>query len=81
MSMVDKLEKVVRLGQEIANSQGKNVFLRYLYDFLANGFDRNLFLIMLMKYHILTQEYLEVIGLLEDKEVLKLLISSILSSS
>ena len=80
MYTVDQLEKIVKLGGKIAESEGKNVFLSYLKDFLNTGFDKNLFLIMLMKYHILTQEYLDIIDMLEDKEVLKLLISSILHS-
>ena len=81
MDQIQQLEKIVQLGKEISRSSGKDVFLRYLYEFLAKGFDRNLFVIMLMKYRLLDKSTYALVDMLEDKEVLKLLIDSILSSS
>jgi len=78
MNMLSNLEKIVRMGKEISQSKGKDVFLYYLNLYVSKGFDKYQFELLMLKYHIMKQEYLDVLNLLEEKEVLKLLIASIL---
>ena len=81
MNMLSNLEKIVRMGKEISQSKGKDVFLYYLNLYVSKGFDKYQFELLMLKYHIMKQEYLDVLNLLEEKEVLKLLIASILHPS
>jgi hypothetical protein len=78
MNLLEDLEKIVKLGEEISRSKGKDVFLYYVNLYISKGFDEDQFKLLLMKYHLLKQEYLNVLKLLKEKEVLKLLIASIL---
>jgi len=78
MNMVTNLEKIIKMGKEIANSRGKDVFLYYINLFISKGFDEDQFKLLLLKYNLLKQEYLDVLELLKEKEVLKLLLASIL---
>ena len=78
MNMLENLEKIVQLGKEIVNSKGKDVFLYYVNLYIMKGFDENQFKLLLLKYHLLKQEYIDIIPLLKEREVLKLLLASIL---
>jgi len=78
MNLMTNLEKIIQLGGEIAKSRGKDVFLYYLNLYVSKGFDENQFKLLLLKYHLLKREYIDVLELLKEKEVLKLLIASIL---
>jgi len=72
------LEKIIEMGKEIANSRGKDTFIYYVNLYIEKGFDEDQFKLLLLKYHLLKQEYLNVLELLKEKEVLKLLLASIL---
>ena len=81
MNDLEKLEKIVQLGKEISNSKGKDIFLYYLRLYRSTKFDEEFFKLLLVKYGLLKKEYLDLINLLNKKEVLDLLITSILHPS
>jgi len=81
MNILEELEKVVQLGKEISNSKGKDVFLYHLREMRSTRFDKEKFELLLIKYNLLKKEHLEVLNLLEKREVLDLLITSILHPS
>ena len=81
MNQLEMLEKIVQLGKEIHQSRGKDVFLYYLNLYISKGFDENQFKLLLLKYHLLKNDYLNILELLKEKEILKLLITSILHPS
>jgi hypothetical protein len=81
MNLMTNLEKIIKLGGEIAKSKGKDVFLYYLNLYISKGFDENQFKLLLLKYNLLRREYLDVLELLKEKEVLKLLLASILHTN
>ena len=81
MNILEQLEKIVDLGKEISRNKGKDVFLYYLRYFRSTKFDKEKFELLLVKYNLLKKEYLEVLNLLEKREVIDLLITSILHPS
>ena len=78
MNMLEDLEKIAKMGKEISKTRGKDVFLYFINLYISKGFNEDQFKLLLLKYHLLKQEYLSVLGLLKEKEVLKLLRDSIL---
>jgi len=78
MNDLEKLEKIVSLGKEISKSKGKDVFLYHLRLYRSKGFNKEQFELLLLKYNIAKKEHLEVLNLLEKREVIDLLITSIL---
>jgi hypothetical protein len=78
MNLVTNLEKIIKMGKEISKSKGKDVFLYYVNLYISKGFDENQFKLLLLKYNLLRREYIDVLELLKEKEVLKLLLASIL---
>jgi hypothetical protein len=81
MNDLERLEKIVKLSQEIANSKGKETFLYYLRLFRTEGFNKEKFELLLLKYNIMKKEYIEITDLLNKREILDLLITSILHPS
>ena len=78
MNMLKTLEKIVELGRAISKTNGKDVFLYYLRQMRTTGFNKEFFELLMMKYGLLKKEYLTVIDLLNQKEIIDLLITSIL---
>jgi len=78
MNVLEDLEKIVKLGGEISKSKGKDTFLYYLNEMMYKGFNKELFELLMLRYNLLKQEYIDILPLLKEKEVLKLLITSIL---
>ena len=78
MNQLEQLEKIVELGKEISKTKGKDVFLYYLNQYVETEFNKEFFELLLLKYNLLKKEYLDILDLLKEKEVLKLLITSIL---
>jgi len=78
MNQLEMLEKIVSLGKEISKTKGKDIFLYHLRQMRSTKFDKEKFELLMMKYGLLKKEYLTVIDLLNQKEVIDLLIASIL---
>jgi len=78
MNQLEKLEKVVQLGKEISQTKGRDIFLYYLRLYRSTQFNKEFFELLLVKYNIVKREYLEILDLLQKREVIDLLITSIL---
>ena len=81
MNILEELEKIIQMGKDIANSKGKDTFLYYLRLYRSTKFDKEFFELLLMKYGLLKKEYIETLDLLQRKEVIDLLVTSILHPS
>ena len=81
MNQLEQLETIVRLGKDISQTRGKDIFLYYLRLYRSKGFNKEQFELLMLKYNILKKEYLNVIDLLQKTEVIDLLITSILHPS
>ena len=78
MNDLEKLELIVKLGKDISQTRGKDTFLYYLRKMRYEGFNKEFFELLMLKYQIAKKEYIEVLDLLNRKEVIDLLITSIL---
>jgi hypothetical protein len=78
MNQLEQLEEIVKMGKDISNSKGRDIFLYYLRQMRSTKFDKEKFELLMLKYNIMKKEYLEVLNLLEKREVIDLLITTIL---
>jgi len=78
MNQLEMLEKIIEMGKEISRSKGKDVFLYYLREMRLKGFNKEFFELLLLKYNLLRKEYLDIMDMLNKREIIDLLITSIL---
>jgi hypothetical protein len=78
MNALEELEKIVEMGKEISQNKGKETFLYYLRSYRSTQFNKEFFELLMLKYGLLKKEYLDVLDLLNKREIIDLLIASIL---
>ena len=81
MNELEKLEEIVKLGKDISKTKGKETFIYYLTEMRYKGFDKAKFQLLMAKYGLLKKEYIENLDLLQKREIIDLLITSILHPS